>query len=48
MSYFGKILENRELRRIFEPKREEVLEGWRRPYNKIRNASSCPCAFIFN
>jgi hypothetical protein len=29
-----KVFENRVLRRIFEPKREEVAGGWRRLYNE--------------
>jgi hypothetical protein len=28
------VIENRVLRRIFEPKREEVAEGWRRLHNE--------------
>jgi hypothetical protein len=28
------LLENRVLKRIFEPKREEVAEGWKRLHNK--------------
>jgi hypothetical protein len=29
-----RVFENRVLRRIFEPKREEVAEGWRRLHNE--------------
>jgi hypothetical protein len=29
-----RVPENRVLRRIFEPKRENLVEGWRRLYNK--------------
>jgi len=32
-----RVLENRVLRRIFEPKREEVREGWRRLNNEELN-----------
>jgi hypothetical protein len=28
------VFENRELRRIFGPKKEEVVGGWRRPHNE--------------
>jgi hypothetical protein len=28
------VFENRVLRRIFEPKKEEVAGGWRRLYNE--------------
>jgi hypothetical protein len=37
------VFENRVLRRIFEPKREEVAGGWRRLYNEeLRNLDSSP------
>jgi hypothetical protein len=29
-----KVLENRMLRRIFEPKRDEVTGGWKNPHNE--------------
>jgi hypothetical protein len=29
-----RVYENRVLRRIFGPKREEVAGGWRRPHNE--------------
>jgi hypothetical protein len=29
-----RVFENRVLRRIFGPKREEVAGGWRRPHNE--------------
>jgi len=29
-----RVSENRVLRRIFEPKREEMAEGWRRLHNE--------------
>jgi len=29
-----RVIENRLLRRIFGPKREEVLRGWRRLHNE--------------
>jgi hypothetical protein len=29
-----RLFENRVLRRIFGPKREEVLEGWRKLHNE--------------
>jgi len=32
-----KICENRELRRIFGPKRDEVRDEWREPYNEEFN-----------
>jgi hypothetical protein len=28
------VLENRELKRIFCPKREEMVEGWRKLHNE--------------
>jgi hypothetical protein len=35
------VLENRVLRRIFRPKREEVAGGWRRLHNEeLRNLYS--------
>jgi hypothetical protein len=36
-----RVSENRELRRIFGPKREEVAGGWRRLHNEeLRNLYS--------
>jgi hypothetical protein len=38
-----KVFENRVLRRIFEPKRNEVMEGWRKlRYEKFLNFYSLP------
>jgi hypothetical protein len=38
-----KVSENRELRRIFGPKREEVAGGWRRLHNEeLRNLYASP------
>jgi hypothetical protein len=38
-----KVLENRVLRRIFGPKRDEVKEGWRKLRNeKLHNLYSSP------
>jgi hypothetical protein len=35
--------ENRELRRIFGPKREEVAGGWRRPHSEeLHNLYASP------
>jgi hypothetical protein len=31
------VFENKVLRRIFEPKREEVVGGWRRFYIELHN-----------
>jgi hypothetical protein len=37
------VFENRVLRRIFEPKREEMVEDWRRPHNEeLRNLYASP------
>jgi hypothetical protein len=37
------VFENRVLRRIFGPKREEVTEGWRKLHNEeLRNLYSLP------
>jgi hypothetical protein len=37
------VFENRELRRIFGPKRDEVTEGWRKLHNEeINNLYSSP------
>jgi hypothetical protein len=37
------MLENRVLRRIFEPKREEVTEAWRRLHNEeLHNLYASP------
>jgi hypothetical protein len=35
------VFESRVLRRIFEPKRNEVTEGLVRPHNKELNGISC-------
>jgi hypothetical protein len=38
-----RVLENRVLRRIFGPKRDEVTEGWREQHNEeLRNLHSLP------
>jgi hypothetical protein len=31
-----KVFENRMLRTIFEPKRDDVIEGWRKLYNEAQ------------
>jgi hypothetical protein len=37
------VFENRVLRRIFEPKRDEVTGGWRKPHNeKLHSLYSSP------
>jgi hypothetical protein len=37
------VFENRVLRRMFVPKRDEVTGGWRRPYNEdLHNLYSLP------
>jgi hypothetical protein len=37
------MFENRLLKRIFEPKREEMAEGWRRPHNEeLHNLCASP------
>jgi hypothetical protein len=37
------VFENRVLRRIFGPKRDEVMGGWRKPHNeKLHNLCSLP------
>jgi hypothetical protein len=42
-----RVLENRVLRRIFGPKKEEVAGGWRRLHNEeLRNSYSSP-SFIW-
>jgi hypothetical protein len=41
------VSENRELRRTFGPKREEVTEDWRKLQNeKLRNLYSSPYVYI--
>jgi hypothetical protein len=38
-----RVFENRVLRRIFEPKRDEVTGGWRKLHNeKLHNLYSSP------
>jgi hypothetical protein len=38
---------NRVLRRIFEPKRDEVTGGWRKMHNEeLRNLYSSPSLFV--
>jgi hypothetical protein len=36
------VFENWVLRRILEPKREEVVGGWRRLYNELHNLYTPP------
>jgi hypothetical protein len=37
------VFENRVLRRIFGPRREEVVGGWRRPHNEeLHNVYTSP------
>jgi hypothetical protein len=39
-----KVFENRVLRTIFEPKRDEVTGGWRKMHNEeLHNLYSSPC-----
>jgi hypothetical protein len=41
------VSENRELRRIFRPKRDEIIGGWRKLYNKdLHNLYSSPNVII--
>jgi hypothetical protein len=41
--YYLRVLENRLLRRIFGPKREEMAGGWRRLHNKeLHNVYASP------
>jgi hypothetical protein len=37
-----RMFENRVLRRIFEPKRNEVTGGWRKLHNEVHNLYSSP------
>jgi len=38
-----RVSENRVLRRIFGPRREEVVGGWRRPHNEeLHNVYTSP------
>jgi hypothetical protein len=37
------VFENRFLRRIFGPKRDEVIGGWRKLHNELHNLYSSPC-----
>jgi hypothetical protein len=38
-----RVFENRVLRRIFGPKRDEMIEGWRKLHNEeLRNLYSSP------
>jgi hypothetical protein len=42
-----RVFENRVLRRIFGPKRDEVTGGWRKPYNEeLHNLYSSPNRMI--
>jgi hypothetical protein len=41
-----KVFENREVRRIFGPKRDEIKGGWRKLHNEeLRNLYSSPNIF---
>jgi hypothetical protein len=37
-----RVFENRVLRRIFGPKRDEVMRGWRKLHNELRDLYSSP------
>jgi hypothetical protein len=37
-----KVSENKILRRIFGPKKEEVQGGWRKPHNELHNFYASP------
>jgi hypothetical protein len=37
-----RLLENRMLRRIFGPKRDEVTGGWRKPHSELCDLYSLP------
>jgi hypothetical protein len=37
-----KVFENRVLRRIFGPKRDEARGGWRKPHEELHNLYSTP------
>jgi hypothetical protein len=36
------VIENRVLRRIFGPKRNKVMEGWRKLHNELHNLYCSP------
>jgi hypothetical protein len=36
------VFEKQVLRFIFEPKREDVVEGWRRLHDELHNLNSSP------
>jgi hypothetical protein len=36
------MFENRVLRRIFGPKRDEIIGGWRKLHNEVHNLYSSP------
>jgi hypothetical protein len=38
-----RVFENRVLRRIFGPKRDEVTGDWRKLHNELHNLYSSPC-----
>jgi hypothetical protein len=40
------VFENRMLRRIFGPKREEVVGGWRRMHNEELHNFNAPLSII--
>jgi hypothetical protein len=43
LGYRLRVLENRVLRRIFGPKRDEVIGGWRKLHNaELHNLCSSP------
>jgi hypothetical protein len=39
------VFENRTLRRIFEPRRDEVTEEWRKLYNELNDMYCSPSIF---
>jgi hypothetical protein len=41
-----RVLENRVLRRIFGPKRDEVIGGWRKLHNEGVHNLYCPPSII--
>jgi hypothetical protein len=41
------VFENRELRRIFRPKRDEVIEGWRKVRNEELNDLYCSSNIVW-
>jgi hypothetical protein len=37
-----KVFENKELRRLFGPRRNEIIEGWRKLLNKLHISDYLP------